>query len=78
MSHLYFHCAGSGEILLDERGSKVLDLAEARDHALSLARSIIAGSYGVSDFSDWLIYVADEDHDEVLLVPFAAAMPTLH
>ncbi len=31
MFHLYFHCAGAGEILIDRIGTEVLDLAEARD-----------------------------------------------
>jgi hypothetical protein len=38
----------------------------------------MAGSFGIADFSDWLIYVGDAEDDEVLLVPFTATLPTLH
>ena len=41
MFYLYFHCAGPGEILIDRDGSEVLDLIEARDRALSLARILV-------------------------------------
>jgi hypothetical protein len=78
MFHLYFHCAGSGGIHLDHRGIDIVSLAEARDYAIAVARSVMASAYGVDDFSDWLIYVADEEDEEVLLVPFASALPTLH
>jgi hypothetical protein len=78
MTHLYFHCAGAGEILIDRIGTEVLDLAGARDHALAMARSMVESAYGVHDFSEWLIYVGDEDDDEMLLVPFTAVLPTLH
>ncbi len=78
MTRLYFHCTGPGEVVIDRIGTDVLDLTEARDHALALARSIVDASYGVRDLSEWQIYVGDEDDDEILLVPFAAVFPTLH
>lgn len=78
MTHLYFHCAGPGGILIDQNGADVFDLAEARDRAMDLARFIVESAYGERDFSDWLVYVSDEDDDEMLLVPFAAVLPTLH
>ena len=78
MTHLFFHCTGPGEILIDRVGTKVLDISEAREHALALARSLVESAYGLRDFSQWQVYVGDEDDDEILLVPFAAALPTLH
>ncbi len=78
MTHLYFHCAGPNEVLVDRCGTEVIDLAEARDHALAIARLIVENAYGERDFSEWLIYVSDDDDDEVLLIPFSAVMPTLH
>ena len=78
MTHLYFHCTGPNEILIDRMGTEVLDLAEAREHAVALARCLIENAYGVRDFSQWHVYVGDEDDDELLLVPFTAALPTLH
>ncbi|WP_262272848.1 MULTISPECIES: DUF6894 family protein [Microvirga] len=78
MFYLYFHCAGPGEILIDRHGAEVLDLIEARDRALSLARALVEKAYGARDFSDWHVYVSDEDDDEMLLIPFSDVMPTLH
>ena len=78
MFYLYFHCAGPGEILIDRDGSEVLDLIEARDRALSLARILVEGAYGTRDFTDWHVYVSDEDDEEMLLIPFADVMPTIH
>jgi hypothetical protein len=78
MTHLYFHCAGPAEILIDHRGTDILDLTEARDHALAMARFIVECAYGERDFSEWLVLVSDEDDDEMLLVPFTAALPTMH
>ncbi len=43
-----------------------------------MARSIVESAFGVHDFSEWLIYVGDEDNEEMLLVPFTAVLPTLH
>jgi hypothetical protein len=78
MTRLYFHCAGPNELLVDNQGADVLDLAEARRRALMLARSIVEHAYGVKDFSEWLVYVGDDEDEEVLLVSFMDAMPTLH
>src|SRR3954452_13793097 len=78
MTRLYFHCASADDLHLDPCGFEVQDLAEAREHAMALARSVMAGSFGIDDFSEWLIYVGDEDDEQVLLVPFAATLPTLH
>ncbi|MFL5530976.1 MAG: DUF6894 family protein [Gemmatimonadales bacterium] len=78
MTRLYFHCASADDLHLDPCGREVQDLAEARDHAMAVARSVMAGSFGIADFSDWLIYVGDEDDEQVLLVPFASTLPTLH
>jgi uncharacterized protein DUF6894 len=78
MFYLFFHCAGPGEILIDRSGAEVLDLIEARDRALALARILVEGAYGTRDFSDWHVYVSDEDDEEMLLIPFSAVMPTIH
>jgi hypothetical protein len=78
MFYLYFHCAGPGEILVDRDGAEVLDLIEARERALSLARILVEGAYGTRDFTDWHVYVSDEDDEEMLLIPFSAVMPTIH
>ena len=78
MTRLYFHCASADDLHLDAHGHEVQDLADAREHALAIARSVMAGSFGIEDFSEYLIYVGDEDDEQVLLVPFASTLPTLH
>jgi hypothetical protein len=78
MTHLYFHCAAPGELLIDHRGTSVSDLSEARERAVAVARFIMDGAFGVEDFSQWQIYVGNDEDDEVLVVPFAAVLPTLH
>jgi len=78
MFYLYFHCAGPGEILIDREGAEVLDLIEARDRARDLARVFVEKAYGTRDFSDWHVYVSDEDDEEMLLIPFSEIMPTIH
>ncbi len=78
MTHLYFHCTGPSDILIDRIGTAVLDLEDAREHALTLARTLVESAYGVQDFSQWQVYVGDEDNEEMLLVPFTAVLPTLH
>ena len=78
MFHLYFHCAGPGEVLIDRNGAEVLDLMEARDRARALARILLEEAYGTRDFTDWHVYVSDEDDEEMLLIPFSEVMPTLH
>src|SRR3954468_13404720 len=60
MTRLYLHCASADDLHLDAHGREVQDLAEARDHAVALARAVMAGSFGIADFSEWLIYVGDE------------------
>ena len=57
MTHLYFHCTGPGEVLVDCQGIEVLDLDEARDHALSVARAIVEENFGRGDFSEWIVFV---------------------
>jgi hypothetical protein len=78
MTHLFFHCTAPGEVLVDRRGIIVSDLAEAREHALAIARIVMDGAYGCQDFSEWSVYIGDDEDEELLLVPFAAAMPTRH
>jgi hypothetical protein len=78
MTLLYFHCAGPDEVLVDHFGAEIVDLEEAEDRALAIARFIVESAFGEHDFSDWHVYVSNEDDDEVLLISFAAAMPTIH
>ena len=49
MTQVYFHCSNSREVRLDRSGEAVSDLAEARDRAACIVRSLIMGR----DAEDW-------------------------
>jgi hypothetical protein len=70
MTHLYFHCATPEGLLLDQRGSAVEDLVEARERAAGIILACI-GQPGPEDWRDWTVCVSDEGGDELFLVPFA-------
>ena len=52
MAQLYFHCSNSQTMLVDQRGTTVRDLIEARDHAASVVWSL-AMLRGPQDWRDW-------------------------
>jgi len=41
MTQVYFHCSNSREVRIDRSGEAVSDLAEARDRAVGIVRSLI-------------------------------------
>ena len=43
MTQVYFHCSNSREVRIDRSGEAVSDLAEARDRAACIVRSLIMG-----------------------------------
>ena len=43
MTQVYFHCSNSREVRIDRSGEAVSDLAEARDRATDIVRSLIMG-----------------------------------
>ena len=44
MAQVYFHCSSSREVRVDESGMEVSELAEARDYAACVVRSLIMGA----------------------------------
>jgi hypothetical protein len=78
MTHLFFHCTNADEALLDRAGRSVADLRDAHEHAIEIARTVMIHASGLADFRDWLIHVADEDGEEIMLVPFAFAKRQAH
>ena len=70
MAQVYFHCSSSGGVWVDRSGQAVSDLAEARDRAACIVRSLIM-ERGAEDWRDWVVHVSDDSDDELFVLPFA-------
>ena len=70
MTQVYFHCSNTKNVFVDRRGAMVDDLAEARDHATGVVQSLTKTS-SLEDWRDWVLYVSDDQGDELFVVPFA-------
>ena len=77
MAQVWFHCSNSIGVSLDRCGSPVTDLAEAREHAAVLVRSLIRMSTLV-DWRGWVLHVSDKDGEEIFNVPFASLLGKPH
>jgi len=74
---VYFHCSSSHEARVDRFGAAVSDLAEARDHAACVVRSLIMES-SAEDWRDWIVHVSDDFGDEIFALPFSSVLGTPH
>ena len=77
MTQVFFHCANDDEILIDRRGTAVLDLAEARDHATRVMNALISAE-SEEDWRDWVLHVADDLDEEIFAVPFSSILGRMH
>jgi hypothetical protein len=77
MSQVYFHCSSSGGVWIDRSGQGVSDLAEARDRAACIVRSLIM-TRGAEDWRDWVVHVSDDSDDELFVLPFAFVLGKAH
>jgi hypothetical protein len=77
MAQVYFHCSSSREVRVDQFGAAVSDLAEARDRAACVARSLIMQK-GAEDWRDWIVHVSDDFNDEIFTLPFASVLGKPH
>ena len=64
MAQVYFHCSNSREVRIDRSGEAVSDLAEARDRAAGIVRSLIMGR-DAEDWRDWVVHVSDDFDEEI-------------
>ena len=76
-TQVYFHCSSSREIRVDQSGAVVSDLAEARDYAACVVRSMIMEE-SAQDWRDWVVHVSDDFDDEIFAVPFTAVLGKPH
>jgi sirohydrochlorin ferrochelatase len=77
MTQVYFHCSNTKKVFVDRRGAVVDDLAEARDHATRVVRSLIH-ERGPEDWRDWVLHVSDDQGDELFVVPFTLVLGEPH
>jgi hypothetical protein len=77
MAQVYFHCSSSREVRLDRSGETVTDLAEARDRAAGLVRSMVT-AFDTEDWRDWVVHVNDDFDDELFVLPFAFVLGKPH
>ena len=77
MTEVYFHYSNARGVLIDRSGTAMDDLAEAREHAEQLVRSLIMRP-SAEDWRGWILHVTDEEGDEIFDVPFAAVLGRSH
>ena len=77
MAQVYFHCSSSREVRIDQSGIAVSDLAEARDRAACVVRSLIM-EHNEEDWRDWVVHVSDDFNDEIFVMPFALVLGKPH
>ena len=73
MTQVYFHCSNSREVRIDRSGEAVSYLAEARDRAAGIVRSLIMGR-DEEDWRDWVVHVSDDFDDEIFEVSFSSVL----
>jgi hypothetical protein len=77
MTQVYFHCSNAKEVLVDRCGAVVDDLADARDHAACVVRSLTM-AHNLEDWRGWVLYVNDDLGEELFVVPFAFVLGKPH
>jgi hypothetical protein len=77
MAQVYFHCSSSREVRLDQSGAAISSLAEARDYAACVVRSMIMEE-SAQDWRDWVVHVSDDFDDEIFEVSFASVLGKPH
>lgn len=77
MAQVYFHCTTTEGMLIDRCGAAVEDLAEMRDHATLVVRSLIM-TPSVEDWRSWVLHVSDAKGEEIFVLPFASLVGKPH
>src|SRR6266516_3438 len=70
LAQLYFHCTGMQGVMIDRYGTAVGNLAEARERAALVVRSLIMAP-SLEDWRGWVRHVSDDIGDEIFAVSFA-------
>ena len=77
MTQVYFHCCNPKGVMLDRCGAAVGDLADVRDEAERLMRSLIMSEIP-EDWRGWVLHVSDDLGEEIFVMPFASVIGKLH
>jgi hypothetical protein len=77
MGQVYFHCTNNQGLWVDRRGAAIGDLAEAKDYAAQVVRSLIMAP-GPEDWRGWVLHVSDEIGEEIYTIPFASVLGKPH
>jgi hypothetical protein len=77
MAQVFFHCSSAQGTMIDRSGAAIDNLAEARDHAALVVRSLIM-TPGEEDWRGWVLHVSDGDGEEIFSLPFASMIGKPH
>ena len=77
MTQVSFHCSNTKDVLVDRCGAVVDDIAEARDHAARIVRSLTMAR-SLEDWRGWVLHVNDDLGDELFVVSFAFVLGKPH
>jgi hypothetical protein len=77
MAQLYFHYSSSDKVVLNACERHVDSVADAREQAAQIVRSLIAKP-GPEDWRDWVVHVTDHDDYEILSMSFSSQIGKPH
>jgi hypothetical protein len=77
MAQVYFHCSNTREVLIDRRGTAVCDMAEARDYAIRVVRSLVMAPNS-KDWRGWVLGASDDLGAEIFMIPFEVVLGKPH
>src|SRR5688500_18970309 len=71
MARYFFHCTDGADFMLDRRGSKAADGAQALGQALLVAERTMCELPDYEDWASWVVCVYDDEQRMIATVPFA-------
>ena len=77
MVEFYFHYSNADGVLIDRSGTAMADLAEAREHAEWVVRSLVMAP-GDEDWRNWVLHISDDHGDEIFDLPFRTVLGKPH
>ncbi|WP_407175871.1 DUF6894 family protein [Bradyrhizobium sp. STM 3562] len=77
MTQVFFHCSNRRGAVLKGCPAEVTDLAEAREYANCVIRSLIMEPTA-EDWRGWVLHVTDDDGEELFTLPFTSMLGKPH